>query len=223
VDRQSCLIGARCSKGAAVPGPGHCTRSPSAPEDGRDHTDLSQVLFVCWLGVAGNRNASRALSGRPHEFARTNAASNQFAQSSLSVRARQVRTAQARRRRLVMSKALVLGAAALVFSAASASAQVYTTPDYSYADPVADLAAPADGYAAPAAPPVYTAPPVYAAPVYTPPPVYVVPAPVYVAPLVPRYYAAPVVSQPIYAYAPRYWGGYGHGWGGYGHRYVGWR
>jgi hypothetical protein len=32
-----------------------------------------------------------------------------------------------------MSKALVLGAAALVLSAASASAQVYTTPGYGYA------------------------------------------------------------------------------------------
>jgi hypothetical protein len=114
-----------------------------------------------------------------------------------------------------MSKALVLGAAALVISAASASAQIYS-------EPVADLAVPADGYAAPAAPPVYTAPPVYAAPVYTPPPVYVVPAPVYTAPLVSGYYAAPVVSRPIYAYAPGYWGGYGHGWRGYGHRY-GWR
>ena len=69
----------------------------------------------------------------------------------------------------------------MVFSAASASAQVYTTPDYGYAEPVADLAAPADGYAA-APPPAYTAPPVYAAPVYTPPTVYVVPAPVYAAP-----------------------------------------
>src|SRR5438874_1191077 len=88
----------------------------------------------------------------------------------------------------------VLGAAALVFSAASASAQVYTTPDYGYAEPVADLAAPADGYAA-APPPAYTAPPVYAAPVYTPPTVYVVPAPVYAAPVVSGYYAAPVVSQ----------------------------
>jgi hypothetical protein len=132
-----------------------------------------------------------------------------------------------------MSKALVLGAAALLLSAASASAQVYATPDYSasaqiYAtpdygyEPVADLAVPADGYAAPAAPPAYAAPPVYAAPA---PPVYVVPAPVYVAPLVPRYYAAPVVlpppvvSRPIYAYAPGYWGGYGHGWHGYGHRW----
>jgi hypothetical protein len=123
-----------------------------------------------------------------------------------------------------MSKALVLGAAALVFSAASASAQVYSIPDYGYAEPVADLAVPADGYAAPAAPPVYTPPPVYAAPVYTPPTVYVVPAPVYTAPVVvaPPVVSRPIVSHPIYAYAPGYWGGYGHGWHGYGHRY-GWR
>jgi hypothetical protein len=121
-----------------------------------------------------------------------------------------------------MSKALALGVAALVFSAASASAQVYTTPDYGYTEPIADLAAPADGYAAPAAPPVYTAPPVYAAPLYAPPAVYVVPAPVYAAPLPAPVYGAPVVSRPIYAYAPGYWGGYGHGWRGYGHRY-GWR
>jgi len=105
-----------------------------------------------------------------------------------------------------MSKALVLGAAALVFSAASASAQ----DDYGYDEPVADLAAPADGYAAPLAPPVYTTPPpvyaapvypaplvappvYYAAPVYTPPPtVYVVPAPVYTAP---GYHPAPVGSR----------------------------
>jgi hypothetical protein len=122
-----------------------------------------------------------------------------------------------------MSKALVLGAAALVFSAASASAQVYTTPDYGYTEPVADLAVPADGYAAPASPPVYTTPPVYAAPVYTAPPVYVVPAPIYAAPVVlpAPVYRAPVVSRPIYAYAPGYWGGYGHGWHGYGHRW--WR
>ena len=73
---------------------------------------------------------------------------------------RDIRTTQGRRRRLAMSKALVLGAAALVLSAASASAQVYTTPGYGYAEPVADLAAPADGYAAPAPPPAYVAPPV---------------------------------------------------------------
>ena len=121
-----------------------------------------------------------------------------------------------------MTRALILGAAALALSAGAASAQVYTTPDYGYPEPVADLGAPADGYAATAPPPAYTAPPVYAAPVYAPPPVYVVPAPVYTAPLVSGYYAAPVVSRPIYAYAPGYWGGYGHGWRGYGHRY-GWR
>ena len=104
---------------------------------------------------------------------------------------------------LVMSKALVLGAAALVFSVASASA--------------ADLIAPVDGEAAPApAPPpqVYTAPLVYAAPLYTAPQVYVVPAPVYTAP--PVVYAPPVVSRPFYAYAPGYWArgwhGHWHGW-----------
>jgi hypothetical protein len=128
-----------------------------------------------------------------------------------------------RRGRLVMIKALVLGTAALVFSAAGASAQVYVTPDYGYSDPVADLAPPAEGYAAPALPPTYTAPPVYAAPIYTPPPVYVMPAPVYAAPPVSGYYAAPpIVSRPMYAYAPGYWGGYGHGRRGYGHRYGWW-
>ena len=45
-----------------------------------------------------------------------------------------------------MSKALVLGAAALIFSAAGASAQIYMTPDYGYVQPVADLAPPAYGY-----------------------------------------------------------------------------
>ena len=49
-----------------------------------------------------------------------------------------------------MTRALILGAAALVVSAAGASAQVYTTPDYGYGEPVADLVAPADGYATPA-------------------------------------------------------------------------
>jgi len=63
-----------------------------------------------------------------------------------------------------MSKTLVLGAAAMVFSMGAASA--------------ADLVAPVGGEAAPVPPPqVYTAPPVYAAPVYTAPQVYVVPAP----------------------------------------------
>ena len=110
-----------------------------------------------------------------------------------------------------MSKALILGAATLVFSAASASAQVYSTPDYGYGEPVADLSVPSDGYAAP---PVYTAPPIYAAPVYTAPTVVVVPPPVYTAP--PVVYAPPVVSRPFYAYAPGYWArgwhGHWHGW-----------
>jgi hypothetical protein len=118
-----------------------------------------------------------------------------------------------------MSRSLVLGAAALVFSAASASAQVYSTPDYGYAEPVADLAVPADGYAATAAPPMYTAPPIYAAPIYTAPSVVVVPAPVYATPLPAPVYAAPVVPHHVYAYAPGYWGGYAHGWHGYGHRW----
>src|SRR5215472_10441170 len=81
---------------------------------------------------------------------------------------------QARRGRLVMSKALVLGGAALALSAASASAQVYVSPGYGYgygygaplydqAAPVADLAPPAYGYAAPT--PLYN----YAAPAYAAP------------------------------------------------------
>ena len=123
-----------------------------------------------------------------------------------------------------MTRALIVGAAALALSAATASAQVYVTPGYGYATPVADLAAPGYGaaptygYAAPAyavPAPVYTAPPVYAAPLYAAPPVYAAPAPVYTAPpVVSGYYAAPsaVVSQPIYNYAPGYWGGYGYGW-----------
>jgi hypothetical protein len=73
-----------------------------------------------------------------------------------------------------MSKALVLGAAALVFSAVGASAAGLVAPAY-------------NTYAALA----YLAP----APTYTAPPVYVAPAPVY---------PAPVVSQPIHDYAPGY-------------------
>jgi hypothetical protein len=130
-------------------------------------------------------------------------------------------------REVVMSKAVVLGAAALALSAAGASAQVYVTPDYGYgyAVPAADLAPPVYGYAAPtyAAPgvyaaPVYSAPPVYAAPMYAAPPVYAAPQ-VYPAPQVTTgYYAAPAVSQPIYDYDAGYYGRgywgrpYGYGW-----------
>ncbi len=125
-----------------------------------------------------------------------------------------------------MSKALVLGAAALVFSAASALA--------------ADLVAPGYGYAVPAdvATALVTAPPVYAAPVYTRPTVYAAPpaypAPqVYTAPPMTIGYYAPhpappaPIPGPIYDYAPgygydytapgywnrEYWGrGYGFEW-----------
>jgi hypothetical protein len=106
-----------------------------------------------------------------------------------------------------MSKALVLGAAALAFSATSALADG------------SEEVAPA--VPAPAPPQAYVAPPVYAAPVYTVPQVYVVPAPVYAAPLPAPIHTAPVDSRPIYAYAPAYWGGYRQGWHGYGHRW--WR
>jgi hypothetical protein len=107
-----------------------------------------------------------------------------------------------------MSKALVLGAAVLALSGASA-----------WADGAEEPAPPVEGYAAPAAPPAYAVPQVYAVPVYTAPPVYVVPTPVYAAPLPAPVYTAPVVSRRIYAYAPGYWHGYGHAWHSYGHRW----
>src|SRR5262249_28718552 len=85
----------------------------------------------------------------------------------------------ARRGRLVMSKALVLGVVALALSAGAASAQV---PGYDYNGatvPLYGYAAPAYGYGAMA--PLYN----YAAPAYAAPPVYAVPAPLY------GYYASP--------------------------------
>lgn len=105
-----------------------------------------------------------------------------------------------------MSRALVLGAVALALSTASASAQ-YVSPGYGYGygAPLYDYAAPAYGYAATA--PLYN----YAAPAYGVPAaagttiVIVTPAPAYAAPPVTTgYYSAPVVSQPIYNYAPGY-------------------
>ena len=112
-----------------------------------------------------------------------------------------------------MSKALVLGAAALALSAGTASAQVpgydyngATVPLYGCAAPVADLAAPAYGYG-------YAAP-AYAAPAQAGTTIVIVtpgPAPGYTAPPVASgYYGAGVVSQPIYDYAPGYWGGRGY-------------
>jgi hypothetical protein len=108
-----------------------------------------------------------------------------------------------------MSKALVLGGAALAFSAVGASAADFATPAYGYAAPA---------YATPA--PTFTAPRVvYPAPVYTAPPAYMAPAPVYTAPAAPvvsGYYAPPVASQPIYDYAPGY--GYDYTAPGYWNR-----
>jgi hypothetical protein len=106
----------------------------------------------------------------------------------------------------MMSRALVLGAAALAFSAGSA-----------LADGSAEPGPPVEGYAVPAPPPVYTAPPVYAAPVYTAPTViYTAPTIVYTGPpvyAVPKPLPAPLPSHPIFAFAP----GYRHGWHGHWH------
>ena len=112
-----------------------------------------------------------------------------------------------------MSKALVLGAAALALSAGTASAQGYGYGygygyDNSYAAPVADLAAPDYGYGYGYAAPAYAAPATAGTTV-----IIVTPgsAPAYTAPPVASgYYAAGVVSQPISNYAPGYWGGRGY-------------
>ena len=117
-----------------------------------------------------------------------------------------------------MSKALVLGAAALTLSAGASSAQVpgydyngATVPLYGYAAPVADLAAPDYGYGNSG---YGYGVPVYAAPAQAGTTIVIVtpgPAPGYTAPPVASgYYGAGVVSQPIYNYAPGYWGGRGY-------------
>src|SRR5690349_14585975 len=108
-----------------------------------------------------------------------------------------------------MGKALVLGAAALMFSAAGALAADLLAPSYGYADP-ADVA-PALVYNAPPtyAGPGYTPPTVFVAPVYAAPPVYTAPQ-VYTAPPVRTGYYAPhpvppePIPRPIYDYAPGY-------------------
>ena len=91
--------------------------------------------------------------------------------------------------------------------------------DDGYAAPVADLAAPAYGYGyggyAYGAPTYGYAAPAYAAPapVYGSSTVIIIapPSPAYTAPPVASgYYGAGVVSQPIYDYAPGYWGGRGY-------------
>ena len=111
-----------------------------------------------------------------------------------------------------MRKTLVLGAVALALSAGLASAQGanYVYPNSGYAPygygyaptaPLYDYAAPAYGYAAPAVAPAQPGTTI----------VIVTPAPAYTAPPVASgYYGAGVVSQPIYNYAPGYWGGRGY-------------
>jgi hypothetical protein len=108
-----------------------------------------------------------------------------------------------------MSKALVLGVAALALSAGAASAQVvyprygYAPYSYGYAAtaPLYDYAAPAYDYAATA--PLYN----YAAPATAGTTIIIVtPGPTY---------TAPPVASGYYNYAPNYWGGYGPGRAGY--------
>jgi hypothetical protein len=102
---------------------------------------------------------------------------------------------------------LVLGVVTLALSAGTASAQGNGYGygyDNGYAAPVADLAPPAYGYAAPAVAPAQAGTTI----------VIVTPAPAY---------TAPPVASGYYNYAPGYWGsGYGRAgyWGGYGY---GWR
>src|SRR6516162_384395 len=129
-----------------------------------------------------------------------------------------------------MSKALVLGAAALaLFASAATTAMAQNGPatggqppvaggaggypgygyGYGYAAPLYDYAAPAYGYTATA--PLYN----YAAPAYAAPAtagttiVIVTPTPAY---------TAPPVTSGYYNYAPGYWGGYGRWRAGYGWR-----
>ena len=136
-----------------------------------------------------------------------------------------------------MSKALVLGAAALALSVGAASAQVpgydyngATVPLYGYAAPVADLAPPAYGYA-PTAPLYNYAAPAYAAPaqagttiiIVTPAAAYTTPQGYAAPPVTTGYYAAhPVPPEPIYDYAPG--NGYGYTPGYWNRGYWGrWR
>jgi ABC-type arginine transport system permease subunit len=92
----------------------------------------------------------------------------------------------------VMMRTLVLGVATLALSAGAASAQV-AYPGYGYAPYGYGYSGYGYGAAAPSSTSVVIVPqaPAYAAP-----------------PVVSGYYGAPVVSQPIYDYAPDY--GYGY-------------
>jgi hypothetical protein len=94
-----------------------------------------------------------------------------------------------------MTRALVLGAAALALSAVAASAQA-VNPNTAKA-PLYDYAGPASS-----APPHGYGPLIYTPQLYAPTPAF--PAP----PAEPGYYTGKsiVASQPSYDYAPGYWG-----------------
>ena len=108
-----------------------------------------------------------------------------------------------------MVRGFILGAAALTLSAGAASAQApyasdgYGTYGYRYkaTTPLYDYAGPASSAPVSTAQPAY-GPLVYAPQLYAPTPAF--PAP----PVEPGYYTAQstVVSQPLYEYAPGYWG-----------------
>ena len=96
-----------------------------------------------------------------------------------------------------MIRALVLGAAAFALSAGTASSQaLYPSNGYTHPAPLYDYAGPAS------ATPNGYGPLIYTPRLYIPTPAF--PAP----PAEPGYYTAQsvVVSQPIYDYAPSYWG-----------------
>ena len=140
-----------------------------------------------------------------------------------------------------MSKALVLGAAALALFASAASTVMAQNGlptggqppvaggaggypgygyGYGYGAPLYDYAAPAYGYAAPAVAPTQGATTII---IVTPAPGYTAPQ-VYAAPPVATGYYAAAASQPLYNYAPGYGYGYTPGyWNrGYWGRYYGW-
>jgi len=102
-----------------------------------------------------------------------------------------------------MMRALVLGAAALALSGGAGSAQPgYPSYGYGpYAAPLYDYAGPASRGAGPRASHRYS-PLIYAPQLFAPTPAF--PAP----PTEPGYYTAQsvVVLQPLYDYAPGYWG-----------------
>jgi hypothetical protein len=110
---------------------------------------------------------------------------------------------------------LVLGAASLAISAGAASAQAvypsngYAPHGYGYTvlAPLYDYAGPASSAPVPATPHGY-GPLIYAPQLFAPTPAF--PAP----PAEPGYYTAQsaVVSQPLYDYAPGYWGADIGGW-----------